>query len=88
MISTWSSCVELPIQCLFIGFYAQKGLCMYSDNGCDVYAHVPAPEVMIHLTIDDAYFEWYKEKTGKSLNQCFVFLVFHSLHSHLESGKM
>ena len=29
MVSTWSSCVELPIQHLFITLAAQKGLCMY-----------------------------------------------------------
>ena len=42
MVSTWSSCLELPIQRLFIGLCAQKGLCMY-DDAHDTYAHAPAP---------------------------------------------
>ena len=88
MVSTWSSCVEFPIQQLFIGLSAQKGLCIYGGDSCDAYAHAFAPEMMIHLTIDDAYFEWYKEKTGKSLNCHFVIPVLHSLQGHLESGKM
>ena len=88
MVSTWSSCVELPIQRLFIGLCAQKGLCMYSGDACDAYAHAPAPEMMKHLMIDDAYLEWYKEKTDKSLNRHFVLPVLHSLQEHPESSKM
>ena len=41
---------------------SQKGLCMYGGDGRDPYAHVPAPEMMTHLTIVDTYFDWYKEK--------------------------
>ena len=88
IVSTWSSCVELPIQRLFVGLCAQKGLCMYGGDACDAYAHAPAPEMMTHLTIDDAYYEWYKEKTGKSLNRRYVLPVLHSLQGHPESGKM
>ena len=61
---------------------------MYGDDACDAYANAPAPEMMNHLTIDDAYFEWYKEKTGKSLNRRHVLLVLHSLQGHPGSGKM
>ena len=57
MVSTWSSCVELPIQRHFIAPAAQKGLPMYVGNARDTYAHAhapaPAPEMMTHLTIDD-----------------------------------
>ena len=54
MVSIWSSCVELPIQRMFIGLCAQKGLCMYSGDAYNAYAHVPAPETMTNLIIDDA----------------------------------
>ena len=54
----------------------------------DAYAHAPAPEMMTHLTIDDAYYEWYKETTGKTLNRRFVHPVLNSLQGHPESGKM
>ena len=88
MVSTWSLCVELPIQRLFIALAAQKGLCMYVGDASDTYAHVPAPKMMTHLTIDDAYFEWYKEKTGKTLNRRHVLPVLHSLQGYPESGEM
>ena len=88
IVSTWSSCVELLIQQLFIGLAAQKGLCMYGGDARDAYAHAPAPEMMTNLTIDDAYFEWYKENTRKALNRRYVLPVLHSLQGHPESGKM
>ena len=81
-------CVELPIQRLFIAFAAQKDLCMYGVDPRDAYAHAPVPEMMTHLTIDDAYFELYKEKTGKTLNRRYMLPVLHSLQRHPESGKM
>ena len=90
MVNAWFSCVELSIQQLFIRLATEKGLCMYGNNACNVYAHAPAPapEMMTQLKIDNAYFEWYKEKTGKSLNCRFVFPVIHSLQGHPKSGKM
>ena len=96
MVSTWSSCVELPIQPLFITsiqplfitLAAQKGLYMYEGDARDAYAHAIAPEMMTRLTIDDAYFKWYKEKTGKTLNHRHVLPVLHSLQGHPESVKM
>ena len=60
MVSNWSFFVELPIQRLFIGLSTQKGLCMYDGDARDAYAYAPAPEMITHLKIDDAYFEWYK----------------------------
>ena len=61
---------------------------MYGGDARDAYTHASAPKMMTHLTIDDAYFECYKEKTGKSLSRRFVLSVLHSLQGHPESGKM
>ena len=76
------------MQRLFIALATQKGLCMYGGNARDVYVHAPAPEMMTHLTIDDAYFEWFKEKTEKILNCWHVLPVLHSLQGHPESGNL
>ena len=52
---------------------------MHGGHTRDAYAHAPAPGMMTHLTIDDAYCEWYKEKTGKTLNRRHVLPVLHFL---------
>ena len=55
--STWSSCVSLPIQRLFLGMCADLGLVIYGGDATDAYAHSPAPNDT-YLTIDDAYADW------------------------------
>ena len=57
---------------------------MYGGDARDAYAHAQVSEMMTHLTIDDAYFEWYKEETGKSLNRQHILPVLHSLQGHPE----
>ena len=61
MSSIWSSCVEFLIQRSFLILSAQKELSLFGDDACDKYINTPAPKTMTHLTIDDAYFEWYKK---------------------------
>ena len=41
--STWSSCVELPLQRLFLGICANAGLTIYGGDATDAYAHSPSP---------------------------------------------
>ena len=41
--------------CLLV-YVHKKGLRMYGGNTPDASAHTPAPEVMTHLTINNAYF--------------------------------
>ena len=67
--STWSSCVELPIQWLFLGICANTGLTInYGGDTTDAYAHSPAPN-NTYLQVDDAYVEWYKNKTNKPISK-------------------
>ena len=86
--STWSSCVELPIQRLFLALCAKHGLSIYGADVTDAYAHSPAPDTATYLTIDDAYSEWYLKRFGKVLNKRWVLPIRHSLQGHPESGKM
>ena len=37
--STWLSCVELPIQQIFLGIAADLGLTVYGSDATDAYAH-------------------------------------------------
>ena len=44
---------------------------MYGGDACDAYAHDPAPKLMAYLTIDDAYFEWYKKNNQQVFELTF-----------------
>ena len=61
--STWSSCVDLPIQQMFMGIAAHSGLTVYGGDATDAYAHSHAPKDT-SLAVDDAYAEWYKDNYG------------------------
>ena len=52
--STWSSCVELPVQRVFLGISADLGLTVYGGDATDAYARSLAPSDTC-LAINDAY---------------------------------
>ena len=85
--STWSSCVELPVQWLFLGIAADLGLTIFGGDATDAYAHSTAPSET-HLAIDDAYADWYWDKFGTEINRKHVLPVYHCLQGHPELGKM
>ena len=66
--STWSSCVELPVQRLFMGLCADMELTIYGVNATDAYAYSPAPSDT-YLAIDDAYTNWYFKKHGEQISK-------------------
>ena len=85
--STWSSCVELPVQRLFMGLCADMGLTIYGSDVTDAYAHSPAPNDT-YLAVDDAYADWYYKNKGEHISKWMVLPVHHALQGHPESGKM
>ena len=54
--STWSLCVEVPVQQIFLGIAADLGNNIYSGDATDAYTHDPAPNYT-YLTVDDAYMD-------------------------------
>ena len=85
--STWSLCVELPIQWLFLGICTDSWLTIYGGDAIDAYAQSPAPNDS-YLQVDNAYAEWYKNKTNETISKRMVLPVKHALQGHPESGKM
>lgn len=85
--STWSSCVVLPIQRLFLGMCNNLGLIIYGGDATDAYPHSPAPNDT-YLAVDEAYSDWYEQKYNKCPDWQQVLPVYHALQGHPESGKM
>ena len=84
--STWSSCVELPVQRLFMGLCADMGLTIYGSDAIDAYVHSPAPSYT-YLAIEDAYVNWYFKKHGEQISKRMVLPVNYALQGHPESEK-
>ena len=72
--STWSSCVELPVQRIFLGIAADLGLTVYGGDATDAYAHSLAPNDT-YLAIDDAYADWYKDTFGEEIDRRYILPV-------------
>ena len=70
-----------------LGICTDTGLKIYGGDATDAYAHSPAPNDT-YLAIDDAYFEWYKDKFGEEIDRRYILPVKHCLQGHPESGKM
>ena len=87
--STYSSCVEQPIQRLFFALITTlKGYLIYGGDAKDAYAHSPPPSVPTFVSIDDQYADWYEWKFGTKLDRKKVLPVQHALQGHPESGKL
>ena len=85
---TYSSCVEHPIQRLFLAISASLNLKIYGGDAKDAYAHSPGPEIPTYMSIDDAYAEWFKEKYGYDIDRRKVLPVRKALQGHPESGRL
>ena len=69
--STWSSCVELPVQQVFLGKASDLGLKVYGGDATDAYAHSPASSDP-YVAIDDAYADWYKDTLVKKIKKIYI----------------
>jgi hypothetical protein len=86
--STYSSCVEQPVQRMFFALAAQMNYKVYGADATDAYAHSPPPETPTFVSIDDAYAEWYEHMYGTKLDRSHVLPVLHALQGHPESGRL
>ena len=84
--ATWSSCVELPIQRLFLGLCATNNLKNYGADVVDAYSHSPA-ESVTYLRVDDAYTDWYYSWFGKRIDRSKVLPIRNSLQGIPTSGR-
>jgi len=86
--STYSSCVEQPVQQLFFALAARENYQVYGRDAQDAYAHSPPPETPTFVSIDDTYADWYEHRFKTKLDQSLVIPALHALQGHPESGKL
>ena len=86
LASTYSSCVEHPIQRLFFAIAAELNLRIYGGDAKDAYAHSPGPSIPTYVSIDDQYSDWYIYRHNKSIDRKKVLPVLKALQGHPEAG--
>ena len=89
MAQTWSSCVELPIQRLFLSPCASLGLRIFGADATDAHAHsqVDANAIKCYLAADNACINWAEKVSGKKAKKGQVLPIIHSLQGHPTSGR-
>ena len=88
MVNTWSSCVEFPMQRLFLALSAEHGLKIFGCDIRDAYAHTPAPYINTYLQVDDAYRNWYRKKFNEDIGKRMVLPIQNCLQGHPSSGHL
>ena len=86
--STYSSCVDQPIQRLFFALAAASRYKVYGGDATDAYAHSPPPERPTFIALDDAYIDWYQHRFNITLDRSLVLPVQHALQGHPKSGRL
>ena len=84
---TCSSCVEQPVQHLFIALSAQLGHALFGGNAKGAFAHSPPPECPTFVQIDDAHANWCENKFGKPVDHRPVSPAQHALQGHPEPRR-
>jgi hypothetical protein len=72
--STYSSCVEQPVQRLFFALAAAIDMKVYGGDAQDAFAHSSPPATPTFIIIDDAYADWYKAAYGVDVDRRLVLL--------------
>lgn len=85
---TYSSCVEQPVQRLFMAIAALMNYQLFGADAKDAFAHSPPPDTPTFVAIDDAYADWWHHKFGTHIDRSLVLPVLHSLQGHPESGRL
>ena len=86
--STYASCLEHPIFRLFVALCAADGLTIYGGDAKDAFAHSPGPSKPTFMKLDDAFVDWYKKRTGVTLERDLVMPVLRALQGHPEAAKL
>ena len=86
--NTYASCLEHPIYRLFIALCAADGLTIYGGDAKDAFAHSPGPSKPTFMKVDNAFREWYHDRTGVLLDKDLVLPVLRALQGHPEAARL
>ena len=87
-INTYSSCIEMPCQRLFLALAAAMGYVLTVADTSNAFQQAPPPPYPCYLRIDEAYQDWYKHRYGKDIDpDQYVIPVLKNLQGLPHSGN-
>jgi len=73
---------------LFIALCAADNLTIYGGDAKDAFAHSPEPSMPTYMKLDDAFRDWYLERTGALLDKDLVLPTLRALQGHPEAARL
>jgi len=86
--STYAPCLGHPVFWLFIAPCAADNLTIYSGDAKDAFAHSLGPSMPTFMKFDNAFRDWYLERTGKLLDNDLVLPVLRALQGHPKAAHL
>ena len=86
---TYAACLEQSGCRLFWAIAALKNKVVFGSDASNAFAEAPPPVAPLYLKIDDAYREWYEERTGTKIDKDNMYVkVQHAIQGHPESPRL
>ncbi len=72
---------------IFWGTVASKNLIVRGADASNAFAEVKAPDILLYVTVDTQYRDWYKHRFNKDIPEGYVLPVHKALQGHPESSR-
>ena len=79
---TYSSCVEHPVQKIFLAIAAHLDLRICGGDAYGAFTHIPGPYVLPFVSINNQFSGYYRHKFGKYIDMEKVPPVMRSIQGH------
>ena len=88
LANTYAACLEQAACRLFWAIAAIKNKRVFGSDAVNAFAEAPPPKSPLFLKVDDAYKNWYKNKTGILLADNTYVKVMQAIQGHPESPRL
>jgi len=84
MRRVWNTpCFDCSLLCVL-----RINLTIYGGDAKDAFAHSPGPSMPTFMKLDNAFCDWYLERTGVLLDKDLVLPVLRALQGHREAARL
>ena len=89
LVQTYSSCLELPCQRIFVAMCARRGLNIYYGDVDNAFQQAPPPTFQCYIAVDATVADWYESRFGIKLDPSkHVIPLYKALQGFPEAGAL
>ena len=88
LANTYAACLEQNGARIFWAVSAIQNKKVYGSDASNAFAEAPPPKAPLYLKVDQAYIDWYQNKTGITLSNDTYVKVQHAIQGHPEAPRL